>query len=689
MMRLTDHTCLIRILCYFPTHRAKIFMVSGCSISENGTDLNEKGTAHMKNLRYCAIPLLTIDPFFSIWSMSDHLYDDVTKHWTGRRNPISAGVYLDGEFYSLMGQRVHNSDRQSAPYRLMANIPQTSVKVTPTATYYTFENDVIRAKLSFLSPLVLDRLDLLSRPVSYMEYALEVIDGKEHSVEFYFDMSTECSVDTYDGKVICRKGKSSVYFGKSEQAPLSKVGDSVCIDWGYIHISEPSAQLINGTSKSWEPAELLSFDEEYEVFREYPYVCVRKNERSGVITFGYDDIYSVEYFGEKLEGYYKKYYGSFDEMFEASINEYGRIKQLCAEFDARVLNDARKVSDHYAEIVSLAYRQSVAAHKLVCDSEGHDLFLSKECHSNGCMGTLDCTYESSPLFYKYNPDLMFAMIRPIARFACSDKWPFDFVPHDVGRYPVANGQVYGAVNGEQNPNMQMPLEECGNLLLCALSAVKYGAKDRSFIEEYRELLKKTADYLVENGFDPALQLCTDDFTGKFAHSCNLSIKAILGIACYGVLYGDEHYTAIAKEYAGKWEALSVGSYGSSRLAFDLEDSWSLKYNIIWDKLLELNVFRPEVFEREVAVYREKLNPYGIPLDMRQDYTINIWNFWTTVMTDDKEYLNKVIDAEYAFINDTLDRVPITDWHCTSINRRMDFQNRSVVGGLFVNMLVEG
>ena len=642
----------------------------------------------MKTLRYCAVPLLTVDPFFSIWSMSDNLYDDVTRHWTGRRNPVSAGVYIDGEFYSLMGQRIHDSDRRTAPYRLMGHIPQKSVKVKPLSTSYVFENGIVKVSLEFLSPLILDRFDMLSRPVSYMEYSIEIIDGKEHETEFYFDMSTECSVDTYDAKIVCKKGENSVFFGRSEQKPLYKTGDSVTMDWGYIHISEPSASVVNGATKAEGDLEVLSFDEEYEVFAKYPYISVRKKENSGVITFGYDDIYSVEYFGEKLEGYYKKYFKSFDEMFEASVKEYADIKKLCMEYDERILSDAGKISDKYADIVSLAYRQSVAAHKLVCDKEGNDLFLSKECHSNGCMGTLDCTYESSPIFYKYNPDLMFAMIRPIAKFACSEEWPFDFIPHDVGRYPVSNGQVYGAVDGKQNPEMQMPLEECGNILLCALSAIKFGAKNTSFIEEYKDLLKKTADYLVEFGYDPALQICTDDFTGKFAHSCNLSIKAILGIASYGVLYSDEKYLSVAKEYAKKWEKESIGKYGSSRLTFDNENSWSLKYNIIWDKLLNLNIFSEEVFEREVKVYSEKLNKYGIPLDMREDYTVNIWNFWTTVMTDDKEYRDRVIGAQYDFINDTLDRVPITDWYLTSKNRRMDFQNRSVVGGLFVNLLKE-
>lgn len=642
----------------------------------------------MSNLRYCAVPLVTVDPFFSIWSMCDNLYDDVTKHWTGARNPMSAGVYIDGKYYSFMGQQQHNSDRHTMPYEHMKHIDQKSVLVTPTRTYYTFENEVIRAELTFTSPLILKRKDIMCRPVSYIEYKVEVIDGKEHTTEFYFDISTECAIDAPYSTVICKKGKNSVYFGKCHQTPLSKCEDSMTIDWGYIHVSEPDAKVIDGTTKFDNRVgyhDELEFDKEYITFEKYPYIEVRKKELSGVIALGYDDVYSIEYFGKRLEGYYKKYFSDFDEMFLSAIEEYEEVKALCIEYDKEIMAEADAVSNEYKDIVSLAYRQSIAAHKLCMDECGNDILLSKECHSNGCMATLDCTYEGAPIFYKYNPDMIFAALRPIARYAASNEWPFDFIPHDVGRYPLALGQAYGAVDGKQDRNMQMPVEECGNILLCAAAAVKFGAKDLSFLSEYKGVMKMAADYLVKHGYDPESQICTDDFTGPIAHGCNLSLKAILGIASYAWLYNDASYMEIAKKYADKWTVESFNGV-SSKLAFDRENSWSLKYNIVWDKLLGFNLFDDEVSQREVRVYGQNMRRFGVPLDMREDYTVIVWLIWSTAMTDDKTYRDKVFKAVYDFINETEDRVPMTDWYCTSVNRRMNFQNRNVVGGLFINIL---
>ena len=58
------------------------------------------------NFRPSASPLMTSDPFFSIWSMSDKLNEDVTCHWTGKRNPMSAAVFIDGKIYYVLDKVV-------------------------------------------------------------------------------------------------------------------------------------------------------------------------------------------------------------------------------------------------------------------------------------------------------------------------------------------------------------------------------------------------------------------------------------------------------------------------------------------------------------------------------------------------------------------------------------------------------
>ena len=55
----------------------------------------------MNNFRPVAYPLVTVDPFFSVWSFSDKLDDTHTRHWTGRPSPLFIAVKLDGVFYPI------------------------------------------------------------------------------------------------------------------------------------------------------------------------------------------------------------------------------------------------------------------------------------------------------------------------------------------------------------------------------------------------------------------------------------------------------------------------------------------------------------------------------------------------------------------------------------------------------------
>lgn len=639
----------------------------------------------MAKFRPSAIPLITQDPYFSIWSTSDKPADDVTHHWTGRRNPMTLGVYIDDRFYLLIGQNVPHSDRKSFGY--IPYIPQIDLEVTPTRTKYIFKNIVVAITVTFTTPLLLDRLDILSRPVSYIEYDIEVIDGQKHDIKFLFDISAECAIDDIYSSVKFGKTENSVFCGNNEQKVLSKSGDSVTMEWGYIHIADTNTKILNGKDKNKklsEKREEYDINGTYKVFEKYPYMVLIKDEPQGVITLAYDDINPIEYFGEKLDDYYKKYFLNFDEMLKTAVAEYEKIKGLCIDFDKKLMHETKKISDKYEKITSLAYRQAIAAHKLVEDKYGNLLFLSKECHSNGCIGTLDITYPSIPLFLKYNPELVLGMLKPIIKFAESDKWNFDFAPHDVGQYPLANGQVYGLEGGKLLKKFQMPVEECGNMLLCIAAAVKWGA-DFAFAEQNREILKKWADYLVKYGYNPENQLCTDDFAGHLAHNCNLSLKGILGIAAYGKLFDDSKYLEIAKDYAKRWEK-DASNEIATKLAFDKDDSWSMKYNIVWDKLLQINIFDERISEAEVNLYMAKMNRYGVPLDSREDYTKFDWLFWTTVMTDDKDYRDAVIDSAYNYICETEDRVPICDWYYTTNGRMVMFQNRTVLGGIFINLL---
>jgi hypothetical protein len=671
--------------------------------------MNQKAKKSNDDLRYPAVPLITVDPYFSIWSFSDHLYDDSTRHWTGARNNMLGIIGIDGEYYRFMGKQ--NFDGRFS--KECHVIPQISCKVFPLRTVYTFAKDgVLKLTITFTTPLLADDLDLMSRPISYISYDIKVLDNKEHKFILYFDISAEASINDVDQTISFGKNENEAFCGRGRtREMLTQSGDNRRIDWGWLHIfsKDFNPVIYSITEKaelftSWHHHDWKTIDEQdlntnIRFSKTYPSIgLIRELSSSdpevltGFICIGYDDIYSIRYMGKKIKSYCYKDGETFSDLQNKAIADYSDIMTKVVKFEDYLINKAKAVSTKYCDIISLAYRQAIGSHKLTY-SNGEIQFFSKECFSNGCIGTVDVTYPSIPLFLLINPELICGMLNPVLRFASSEKWTFDFAPHDVGQYPIADGQVYGydKENEKYLKSMQMPVEECGNVLI-SVTACCMALKKWEFAEKHYDILHKWCKYLEKYGLDPGNQLCTDDFAGHLAHNCNLSIKAILGIASFAVICKNiglneqyEKYMQKAKSLAATWKEKAAES-DHTKLAFDKKDSWSLKYNLVWDKLLDINIFDRDIMRSEIEYYKSKLNSFGIPLDNRADYTKSDWQMWTTVLSDDQLYLNIVVNKMWKMLNETEDRVPFTDWYMTSKPDQIEFQCRTVQGGLFINLL---
>jgi len=576
---------------------------------------------------------------------------------------------------------------------------QKSVEVTATQTIYNFNCGPVKLKLTFTSPLLLNNLSLLSRPVSYITFSASSGDGAVHNTKLFLGASTNIAVNTTKEDVVATKYKGSNLFllkaGTVEQPILKKKGDDLRIDWGYMYVAAPQDQKAEQSITTAKSA-LSSFlqngkssleslsGRELMLNTVYNLGAVGKTPKERFLLMGYDDLYSIQYFGQNLQPWWKegKDTTMISQLAKASVG-YKQIMQQCTAFDAKMYSDAKRIGgDEYAKICVAAYRQSIAAHKLVKSPAGEILFLSKENFSNGSINTVDVTYPSAPLYLLYNPELLKGMLNGIFYYSESGMWKKPFAAHDLGTYPLANGQTYGE---------DMPVEESGNMLILT-GAITKAEGNVEYARKHWQTLTEWAEYLSKEGFDPDKQLCTDDFAGHLARNANLSVKAIIGLRCYAMLAEmlnqketAEKYKVMTAEMVQKWMKLAdVGDHYA--LTFNDKKTWSQKYNLVWDKVLGFDLFPKEVYDKEVALYLTKQNGYGLPLDSRKTYTKSDWILWTATLADNPKDFEALMNPVYKFVTETTSRVPLSDWHETETSEMSGFQARSVVGGYFMKLL---
>lgn len=616
-------------------------------------------------MRMPSIPIIAVDPYFSVWSF-DELNKSFPTHWTGSRNAMLGTVNVDGETYRFLGDGEQKTLRQ------------TAVDADALTTTYIFEGAGIKLTARFTSPMLVNDLYYSSRPVSYLHLSYESTDNKEHKVFARLSCSEELVLNKAgEGRALAEPasvdGVSAIKMRKADQKVLWRCGDDVRIDWGIFYLgvrgeADCGVEIISGLYAVYAETELTE---------------------EALFLLAYDDIYSMVYFGDNLKAYWNRDGKTIETAIAEAAKEYESLLIKCNEFSNKLYNDAEKVGGaEYSELLSLAYRQVMAAHKLVVDKEGNNLYISKECFSNGCAATVDVTYPSAPMYLLYNTELLKGMLRPVFKYAATDSWKYDFAPHDVGTYPWVNGQAYG-----DNIECQMPVEECGNMIVL-VSAICRRENDYSFAKDHMEFLRAWSSYLEKYGEDPQNQLCTDDFAGHMPHNVNLAIKAVMGLTGFADILSalgedkeSERVMSIAEKYAKSISDRSKNPDGSYRLAFDKEGTFSLKYNAVWDKIWNIGLFSDEFYNEEIKRYKKEALPYGVPLDSREKYTKSDWELWAACLADNNDDFRFFVHLIFNAFDTMHTRVPMTDWYYADIANMVHFRHRSVQGGLFIKLLL--
>lgn len=661
------------------------------------------------------VPLNVVSPYQSTWSCSDNLYDAWPQHWNGVTIGMTGFLKVDGSTYRFMGLAndvVPNS------------VKQIKVMVAPTTTTYTFEAGGVELDVSFATPSIgLDSdIVMASRPVTHVNFAARSTDSASHKVEIYYDNSAEGAVQKTNESVrwsrpglssrqhLQRESLAIMAIGTSEQKLLGQGSDT--INWGHWLVSTP--KMAPGVHTVMASSALLrqSFvDGSYQkqeddttgpraANKDWPVLSVawELGEVDGTrverhLTLGYDQLLSQRYFGTDMEPLWRSRWTSAAAMLEdVELLRHQDMLAMSA-FDRELVQKlSARGGDKFASLLSLAYRQVVGGTQAVWNPLANKSWVfMKEISSDGDVSTVDVLYPSLPMFQYLYPEYFRKMMEPLLAYGNNETkaygmdMPYNlpWAPHHLGHWPICDLAP--------NRQEQMPVEESGNMLIM-LAALNQAQGRLDYLDKYWPMLDSWADYIVKSLPDPANQLCTDDFEGPSPHNTNLAVKGIVALDAYSTLVatrGDAKkarlYRSKVVEFVSNWTTTAADS-NHYRMQFNLPSSWSLKYNLLYQRALKLSSFPEYVFEKENAYYQTKMQKCGVPLDGRHPYTKSDWSLWTAALGN-QEQMEAIIEGVYNFAHTTSSRAPLSDWYDVDSCEMKGFRARPVQGGLFAPMIV--
>lgn len=657
------------------------------------------GGSSFTPIRPPAAALAVRSMYLSTWSPSNNLAGTWPMFWNGHTTALTGIVRVDGTAYVFCG----------APNGGYPLATQTAFTLTSTRSTYVQTAGPVTLTVAFLSPVDPDNLQRQCVPLSYLTVDAASNDGGSHSVSVYLDISGEWAHgDTSQQLTWAEQTVGNQLVLTSQPANptvLGEYGDQA--SWGTVvwstdnvagttwQTGADSVVRANGAAGSLPNTDDPNFraiNNNWPVFAPNRALgSVGPSGAQAVFVLGHVRTPAVSYLGTSYNAWWSKYWTGWQAMLTWFRNDLPAASEVCAATDNQVNAWATEavgggaVGDQYAAICALALRQAFAGTELI-NHNGTPWALLKEISSDGNVSTLDVIYPAFPAYLQLSPQYLQLLLAPIFDYVENHPYPKTWAPHDIGSgYPNATGHLNGS--GEED----MPVEETANILIMTAALVQRlpAGAATAYVQAHYPILLQWAKYLVSALPDPGNQNQTDDFTGFIAHSSNLALKGIVGIAAMGQLAqlsgntaDATSYPATAKSYITTW--LSSSQDGQHlRLAYDQPGTWSLKYNGFPDRLLNTNLVSPAVQAEEAAWYTSQAGGYGVLLDPRNDYTKTDWEIWTAAFLQAQPAARNMLVADvYNFANVTANRVPLTDWYVVSSAAQRGFADRPVVGGLF-------
>ncbi|ORY17157.1 glutaminase GtaA [Clohesyomyces aquaticus] len=654
-----------------------------------------------------SLPLAVKSPYLSTWfpagssgGNGGHLPGQWPTFWTGQITGWAGLIRVDGNVFTWMG---NTKDIKTAD--------QVAYEYTSTRSVFTLAVDgKVSMKITFLSPLTPKDLKRQSLIFSYMQVEVTSMDGSNHDVQLYTDISAEWvsgdSNDVAQWDFGTTDGISYHKVWKQTQMLFSEKNDQS--EWGNIYYATDSTSGLtyqsgadtdvrgafakSGKLANSKDNNFRAINQNWPVFGyAIDLGSVGSTATSILFSIGLCQEQAIQFLGKDglvvLPSLWKSYFSDDVSALSFFHKDYSESSKLSTQLDDKISTDSIAVAGQdYLTLTSLAARQAFGAVQLVGTSDKTYLFL-KEISSNGNTQTVDVVYPASPIFMYLNPELLKLLLDPHFENQESGHYPNKWAIHDLGtHFPNATGHPDGL-------DEAMPLEECGNNLIMVL-AYAQRSKNTDYLKQHYPILQQWAEYLVQDSLYPQDQLSTDDFAGHLVNQTNLALKGMVALEAMSQiasLVGEtddaKNYTTIAHDYITKWMDLGNNKNDNpphSILNYNNPNTHGLLYNLYNDRLLGTKLVPDSIYKQQSDFYPTIKGSYGVPLDTRNQYTKSDWEIFVAAIAE-TETRDMFIQDLVKWVNETPTSKPFTDLYETATGAfpaGIEFKARPVMGGMF-------
>ncbi len=622
-------------------------------------------------------PLLTSDPFLSIWSQSENLYDEDTKFIYNSVHPLQGYAEIDGVLYRFMGAGDSSLETTLVGADAQTELAQQTYKtITATQTYYTFTCGAVELTLVFSTPQLVNDETTLDAAVNYISYKVEALDGQAHDVNIHLGVSRSLAMrTTSESTKLSIDNTEGVSFGKVGTSSQS-MSEGVLPNWGYILLmaDEDRNQSMQTTNYY-----LVFTDEMGSTTEAAGYTLLGRDENEAAIGFGY----------ARFPAAWTLSYHSFPEVMVAYANEIEERLAACRAFDKMIYSDAlHSAGSTYADMCQNVYRQVIAGTKRALSDSREILMYNADVNDVWYINLADQCFACAPLFLLYNPQLAYDLfestpdyIRQYTGFSS----PYGNAPHHLGDWPIMAGS-----------NLDNGVDATTDMCILAGAAVKCGVDANSIPEESYEYLTSLCDYLdlftlseyADNFYDEG----SADNNGGIIHDyANLRLKSILSMLLVSDI-ADARGDAVSKvsyrSMAQRWKESFLSDYAAGdHYTQGNNVAWGLKYPLYYDKALGIDEFS-DIIEMELEYYKlNAFEDYGLRLDARSSTYAKVHeNVLTASMSieDFDMFVEPVLNYMCSYSTER----PIADvYNCTKAMGTKGFGS-TALGSLWAKVLID-